>query len=88
MQINELVILTGNVVEKNVPGVGGSGGTCRCPDGNEYGAGDNDDDCNSLACINGQMVNCNRKDGPWSRRKVTCAVQSGKKNKRLHTYRL
>ena len=86
MKTIELVILTGNVVEENVPGVGGWGGTCRCPDGNGYEVGDNGDFCISLACINGQMVNCNQNDGAWSRQKVTCAVPPGKK--RLHPYRL
>ncbi len=65
------------MVEENVPGVGGFGGTCRCPDGNEYEVGDNDDFCDSLACVNGQKVNCNQHLGPWKWRKVTCAVQPG-----------
>ena len=48
------------------------GGTCRCPDGNTYEVGDNNNACKSLACINGKMVNCNKESGEWSRRKVTC----------------
>ena len=74
MKATELIILTGNVVEENAPGVGGWGGTCKCPDGNAYQVGDNNDSCASLACKNGQMVKCNRHNGPWSRRKVTCAL--------------
>ena len=53
--------------------VGVWGGTCSCPDGNSYQVGDNNDFCMSLACINGQMVNCHRKSGKWSRRRVRCA---------------
>ena len=44
------------MVEENVQGLGEWGGTCRCPDGNKYQVGDNDDACDSLACINGQKV--------------------------------
>ena len=75
----ELIILTGNVIEENVPGVGNWGGTCRCPDGHEYQVGDKWDLCKSLACINGQTISCNKTTGPWKGRKVTCAVQPGKK---------
>ena len=49
------------------------GGTCRCPDGLTYAVGDNLDDCASLACPNGETISCNRHDGVWSHRKVTCA---------------
>ena len=61
-----------NIVQENSPGVGGWGGTCRCPDGTTYEVGDHFDACNTLACVNGEMVNCNRKHGEWSGRKVTC----------------
>ena len=66
-----------NVVQENEPGVGGYGGTCRCPDGTKYEVGDNRDDCHSFACINGEMITptdqCNRHVGDWSYRQVTCA---------------
>ena len=64
-----------NQVIPNAPGVGGWGGTCVCPDGAEYPAGDNGDYCASLACEGGTMKNnqCNRRDGAWSRQKVICA---------------
>ena len=61
------------VKEANSQEVGGWGGTCTCPDGSTYDAGDNMDSCGSLACEGGTMSSCNRFDGPWSRQKVTCA---------------
>ena len=61
-----------NVVQEKAHGVGGWGGTCRCSDGNTYKVGDNNDYCKSLACVNGEMIDCNRYDGEWSRKKVTC----------------
>ena len=70
--------MTGNVVEDNANGVGGWGGTCTCPDGQSYQVGDNNNNCENLACINGNAGECNRKFGPWSKRKVTCANLTGK----------
>ena len=66
---------TVNRVIPNAPGVGGHGGTCVCPDGAEYPAGDNNDHCASLACEGGTMKNnqCNSRSGPWSHQKVICA---------------
>ena len=61
-----------NTVEENASGVGGWGGTCRCPDGTTYEVGDNKDGCGTLACVNGEKVNCYEYDGEWSNRKVTC----------------
>ena len=61
-----------NIVQENAPGVGGWGGTCRCPDGTTYEVGDHFDACNTLACVNGEMVNCNEYEGEWSYRKVIC----------------
>ncbi|KAL1496870.1 hypothetical protein AB1Y20_014453 [Prymnesium parvum] len=54
-----------NTVVDNVAGVWG--GTCTCPDGQEYFVGDNADFCESLAC---------EEQGPWSTRrsKVDCAT--------------
>ena len=73
------------MVEENVPQLGSWGGTCRCPDENEYQVGDNGDACNSLACINGEELNCNKYYGPWSRRKVTCIIgKSMKAKKRIN----
>jgi hypothetical protein len=73
-----VLIVTRNVVEDNAKGVGGWGGTCTCPDGQSYQVGDNDNACESIACINGNAGECNRKSGPWKKRKVTCAVLTGK----------
>jgi len=62
-----------NTVEEDVIQVGGWGGTCLCPDGSTYQVGDNWDACATLACVNGQKVNCNEYFGEWSDRKVTCS---------------
>jgi len=62
-----------NVVEENASGVGGWGGTCQCPDGTTYEVGDNKDGCETLACVNGEKLDCNERDGDWSNRKVTCS---------------
>ena len=73
MKATELIILTGNVVEENAPGIGGWGGTCRCPDGLEYQVADKGA-CTSLECENGEMVgDCIRHGGAWSYNRVTCA---------------
>ena len=61
-----------NTVEENASGVGGWGGTCQCPDGTQYEVGDNHDSCGTLACINGEKINCHESVGEWSNRKVTC----------------
>ena len=61
------------MVEEKTPGVGSWGGTCQCPNGRSYEVGDNNNHCKSLACANGKMVNCNKYDGEWSKRKVTCS---------------
>ena len=68
--------LTVNRVIRNAPGVGGWGGTCVCPDGAAYFAGDNNDHCASLACEGGIMKDdqCNRRGGAWSHQKVICAA--------------
>ena len=53
--------------------VGGWGGSCTCPDGTLYYAGDNRDDCGSLACIGGTPGKCHKTfDVRWRNRKVTC----------------
>ena len=62
-----------NKVEENVDGVGGWGGLCKCPNGQEYLVGDNVDGCATLACDGGAKVNCNKwEDDRWKHRKVTC----------------
>jgi len=70
-----------NTVQENVTGVGGSGGVCACPDGGLYFAGDNKDNCGSLACVNGRVGEvtdskgkCFGFNGPWSGKKVTCSL--------------
>ena len=37
-------------------GVGGWGGVCTCPDGQEYNVGDNNNACGSLACYGGTIT--------------------------------
>ena len=64
----------GNIVQNYAHSAGTWGGTCLCPDGNSYQVGDDGDSCGSLACVNGAMLNCNRMDGEWSKRKVICEV--------------
>lgn len=59
---------------------GNWGGTCRCPDGNEYQVGDKFDSCESLNCVNGEKVSCNKEDGNWSKNWVICNPNSNKKN--------
>ena len=78
MAYNAICIPDDNVVEENVRGVGEWGGTCRCPDGRRYEAGSISTmstvlgNCRGLACVNGEMINCNKFSGAWSHRKVTC----------------
>ena len=52
-----------NRVIPNAAGAGGWGGTCVCPDGTEYLAGDSGDFCASLTCIGGIMKSCNKATG-------------------------
>ena len=55
--------------------IGGWGGTCRCPNGEEYQVGDiKGSRCGKLACVNGEKVSCNKEEGEWSRKKVKCAL--------------
>jgi len=63
-----------NTVEENAISVGGWGGSCTCSDGQVYQVGDNVDQCNSMACIDGIPGECNEGVGVWSNRKVTCAT--------------
>jgi len=62
-----------NIVEENVPEVGGWSGTCKCPNGEIYKVGDNHDSCGSLACVNGISGECVRGDFSGAQRRVTCA---------------
>ena len=54
------------------------GGTCTCPNGEQYLVGDNVNYCGSLACYGGASGECIHevREGPtgWARRKVTCGV--------------
>jgi hypothetical protein len=58
----------------NAHRVGGWGGLCTCPNGQKYWVGDNYDHCRSLACVNGHSGQCYRRNGQWSRKKVTCGT--------------
>ena len=53
--------------------VGVWGGTCTCPDGHVYTAGDQGNICGSLACFGGQSGPCIESEGTWSFREVHCA---------------
>merc|ERR1712113_440908 len=61
-----------NIETENADGVGVWGGSCTCPDGQVYQVGDNNNDCNSLACIGGEPSTCHKVQGTWSKRKVEC----------------
>jgi hypothetical protein len=71
---NSLIGGNENLVEENVPGVGGWSGTCTCPDGKQYKVGDNNNACASIACIDGISSGCSRDDYSGSGRRVTCYV--------------
>jgi len=49
------------------------GGTCTCPDGVVYLVGDENNECGSLACENGEPGICNHYVSLWSHRRVKCA---------------
>ena len=65
----------GNLLEHNIPEVGGWSGTCTCPNGQQYKVGDNHNGCRSLACIGGVSSGCSRNDRSGLNRRVTCAPQ-------------
>ena len=67
-------LFKGNKLEHNPHNKFGWGGTCECPDGKRYDVGDNGDDCQTLACVNGRMISCKHTTGKWSGKKVTCAI--------------
>jgi hypothetical protein len=55
------------------------GGDCKCPDGAIYKVGDNGDDCATLQCDGGEMLNCSKSvDDQWKHKKVTCTAISPK----------
>ena len=72
------------MVFQNAPGVGTFTGTCRCPNGESYLVGDNNDYCASLACIGGlpPIPLCAHtgfgEEGAG--RKVTCSTTPGVNN--------
>jgi hypothetical protein len=55
---------------------GVSGGTCTCPNGSSYLAGDAYDDCKTLSCNNGSYSGCQKSRGPWSHQEVICSKTS------------
>jgi hypothetical protein len=69
-----------NIVEENVPEVGGWSGTCKCPNGKEYKVGDYHNACASIACIGGVSSGCNRNDRSGLNRRVTCARNKVEEN--------
>ena len=65
-----------NKVQENFDGIGKNGGTCRCPDGEEYEVGENESEGGVLACENGVSdggIDLNG-NGAWSHRKVICEL--------------
>lgn len=73
------VTAASNNVEEDAPGVGGWGGECRCPNGDVYMVGDNNNECGALggaalACVGGTPGICQRYvNSAWKGRRVTCA---------------
>lgn len=67
-----------NIVQVEVPGVGGWGGECVCPEEatghttHVHYVGDNHDSCGSMNCIGGESRTCNRYRGIWSGKRVIC----------------
>jgi len=70
-----------NEVINDVEGVGEYGGTCVCPNGERYQVGAYENDCNRLACFNGEAHSCSASAGIWSHRKVICKPEPWKINK-------
>jgi len=66
---------SGNKVIKNDPGVGVWGGTCTCPDGSVYLAGDLNNGCASLACEGGEPGICNHYVSLWKNTRVRCSPE-------------
>jgi hypothetical protein len=75
--------MTLEVTQENVyesaEGVGGWGGWCTCPDGQQYNVGDQNDGCAngpaSLACFGGTPGQCNKVNDPARNgMQVTCGV--------------
>ncbi|KAL1522272.1 hypothetical protein AB1Y20_017266 [Prymnesium parvum] len=67
-----------NLVEEAAAGVGVWGGSCTCPDGQQYQVGDHADFCATLACVGGVSGECQRDaTGPWAGRRVVCAAPPG-----------
>ena len=57
------------------------GGTCTCPDGAAFQVHDDCTECAGpfSACAGGAMTGatCNKQEGPWSRKRVTCDSNAG-----------
>ena len=54
------------------PNVGDWGGTCTCPDGAVYQVGDNNDGCQSLACVGGVSGSCSENNPGGAGYRVVC----------------
>jgi len=67
----------GDTILDNQASIGGWGGKCICPSGGIYWVGDNNNKCESLACVGGTPGTCNQKNGKWSNRKVICNSAGG-----------
>ena len=65
-----------NVVNTQTMWAGINGGTCTCPNGQSYPAGDAYDDCKTLSCTNGSYSGCQKVWGPWSHKEVICSKTS------------
>ena len=77
-----------NEMKHNQDGIGeSSGGTCTCPNGQEYNVGgfrkpgtadpsDEDDPCYALACENGTKGTCTEENNnpKWNGKKMICGL--------------
>ena len=70
-QIDEFLAANDKYFKNRRKGVWG--GDYRCPSGKVYEVADNRDGCKSLAGTGGEMLNCHRKKGKWTRMEVDCA---------------
>lgn len=67
--------LSVNEVLYNVSTIGVWGGTCTCPNGEQYLVGDEGNFCGSLACWGGVAGECHRSTGGgWAGTKVVCGT--------------
>lgn len=68
-QVNEHIFV-------GLPEVGDWGGTCTCPNGEVYQVGDNNDGCQTLACIGGVAGSCTGDNPGGAGYRVICGTMT------------